>query len=143
MVTSVIDEEYSDHRDLHVLTHSCPTRRSSDLRPHEQIHAIGLGEVERITGEMETVAADGGFAGDLAGFKRRLQTDNSQLLESGEALREEIEILSKRIDARIPEFFGRIPRATYGVKSIPEEIAAAMPPATAEPHPADKHGRGA
>src|SRR3546814_5744534 len=80
---------------------------------------------------METWAADGGFAGDLAGFKRRLQTDNSQLLESGEALREEIEILSKRIDARIPEFFGRIPRATYGVKSIPEEIAAAMPPAYA------------
>src|SRR3546814_19637852 len=23
---------YGDHRDLHVLTHSCPTRRSSDLR---------------------------------------------------------------------------------------------------------------
>src|SRR3546814_20553574 len=44
--------------------------------PPEQIHAIGLAEVERITGEMETVAADGGFAGDLAGFKRRLQTDN-------------------------------------------------------------------
>src|SRR3546814_13228939 len=24
---------YGDHRDLHVLTHSVPTRRSSDLRP--------------------------------------------------------------------------------------------------------------
>src|SRR3546814_20470262 len=24
-------ERYGDHRDLHVLTHSCPTRRSSDL----------------------------------------------------------------------------------------------------------------
>src|SRR3546814_13166502 len=24
---------YGDHRDLHVLTHSFPTRRSSDLRP--------------------------------------------------------------------------------------------------------------
>src|SRR3546814_15074640 len=91
---------------------------------------------------METWAADGGFAGDRAGCKRRLQTDNSQLLESGEALREEIEILSKRIDARIPEFFGRIPRATYGVKSIPEEIAAAMPPAYAQPNPADNSAAG-
>src|SRR3546814_19075377 len=25
-------EGYCDHRDLHVLTHACPTRRSSDLR---------------------------------------------------------------------------------------------------------------
>src|SRR3546814_19237308 len=27
-------EGYGDHRDLHVLTHSFPTRRSSDLRLH-------------------------------------------------------------------------------------------------------------
>src|SRR3546814_15939866 len=27
-------ECYGDHRDLHVLTHSFPTRRSSDLSPH-------------------------------------------------------------------------------------------------------------
>src|SRR3546814_19506960 len=91
------------------------------------MHERGLAEGWRALWEREGVAADGGVAGDRAGFKRRLQTDNGQLLESGEALREEIEILSKRIDARIPEFFGRIPRATYGVKSIPEEIAAAMP----------------
>lgn len=110
--------------------------------PPEEIHAIGLAEVERITGEMEAVAANGGFVGDLAGFKRQLQSDNSQLLESGEALRQEIEILSKRIDARIPEFFGRIPRATYGVKSIPEAIAAAMPPAYAQPNPADNSAAG-
>src|SRR3546814_2821912 len=91
---------------------------------------------------METVAADGGFAGDLAGFNRLLQTDNSQLLESGEALREEIEILSKRIDARISEFFGRIPRATYGVTNIPEEIAAAMPPPYSQPNPAAHRSAG-
>src|SRR3546814_7465728 len=28
-------EGYGDHRDLHVLTHSFPTRRSSDLLPRE------------------------------------------------------------------------------------------------------------
>src|SRR3546814_15805303 len=28
-------EGYGDHRDLHVLTHSCPTRRSSDLLPRQ------------------------------------------------------------------------------------------------------------
>src|SRR3546814_6298244 len=80
--------------------------------PPEQIHAIGLAEVERITGEMEKVAADGGFAGDLGGIKRRLKTDNSKLLASGEVPREEIELSSQRIDARIPEIYERHPRAT-------------------------------
>lgn len=111
-------------------------------RTPEDIHAIGLAEVERITGEMDVVAEQAGFGGDLAGFKRQLQIDNSQLLESGEALREAIEVLSKRIDARIPEFYGQIPRATYGVKSIPEAIAAAMPPAYAQPNPADNSAAG-
>lgn len=114
---------------------------TTDLAP-EEIHAIGLAEVARITGEMEAVARQAGFTDDLTGFKRRLQTDDGQILESAEALREAIEILSKRIDARIPEFFGRIPRATYGVKSIPEAIAASMPPAYAQPNPADGSSAG-
>ena len=106
------------------------------------VHALGLAEVERITAEMLDVAAQAGCENDLAEFRRRLQTDNSQILESGEALREAIEILSKRIDARIPEFFGRLPRTTYGVQSIPEKIAAAMPPAYAQPNPADGSAAG-
>ncbi|MGH6613352.1 DUF885 domain-containing protein [Sphingomonas sp.] len=103
----------------------------------EDIHVLGRLEVERISGDMLAVAADAGFEGDIAGLRRRLQTDNSQFAESAEALREQIEILSKRIDARIPEFFGRTPRTTYGVKSIPESIAEKMPPAYAQPNPAD------
>jgi uncharacterized protein (DUF885 family) len=50
--------------------------------------------------------------------------------------------LSKRIDARIPEFFGRVPRTTYGVRSIPEAIAEKMPPAYAQPGPADRSAAG-
>ncbi|WP_447764469.1 DUF885 domain-containing protein [Sphingopyxis panaciterrae] len=103
----------------------------------EVIHALGLSEVERITGEMLAVSAEAGLPDDLGEFRRRLQTDNSQFAESGDALREQIEILSKRIDARIPEFFGRIPRITYGVQSIPEAVAEKMPPAYAQPNPAD------
>lgn len=110
--------------------------------PPEDIHATGLAEVARIADEMEAVAAAGGFAGDLAGFRRRLQTDASQFLASGEALREALEALAKRIDARIPEFFGRLPRSTYGVKSIPKAIAAAVPPAYAQPNPADNSAAG-
>lgn len=114
---------------------------TTDMDP-DDIHALGLREVDRLTAEMEAVAATAGFAGDLAGFKRQIQTDNGQILESAQALRETMEILSKRIDARIPEFFGRIPRSTYGVKSIAEAIAPAMPPAYAQPNPADNSAAG-
>jgi uncharacterized protein (DUF885 family) len=111
-------------------------------RAPEDIHALGLAEVDRLNGEMLAVAAEAGFEGDLSGFRRRLQTDNRQFAESGEALREQIEILSKRIDARIPEFFGRTPRTTYGVKSMPEAVAEKMPPAYAQPNPADGSAAG-
>lgn len=112
-----------------------------DLPPAD-IHATGLAEVERLKGEMLAVANDAGFPDDLEGFRHRLQTDNRQFAESAEALREQIEILSKRIDARIPEFFGRIPRISYGVSSIPEAVAERMPPAYAQPNPADGSAAG-
>lgn len=102
-----------------------------------EIHALGLSEVDRIGAEMAALAE-----GDLPGFRERLRGDNRQFAESGEALREQIEILSKRIDARIPEFFGRTPRTTYGVRSIPEAIAEKMPPAYAQPNPADGSAAG-
>ena len=61
---------------------------------------------------------------------------------SAEALRERIEVLSKRIERRLPAYFGRLPRITYGVESIPESIADRMPPAYAQPNPADRSGPG-
>jgi uncharacterized protein (DUF885 family) len=107
------------------------------------IHATGLAEVGRIGQEMLAVAGEAGFPDDVEGFRRRLQADNRQFAESAEALREQFEILSKRIDARIPEFFGRTPRTTYGVSSIPEAIADKLPPAYAQPNPADGSAAGA
>lgn len=103
----------------------------------EEIHALGLKEVERIEAEMAAVADC-----DLDSFRERLRTDEQQFAESGEALRGQIEILSKRIDGRIPEFFGHLPRMTYGIRSIPEAIAEKMPPAYAQPNPADAGAAG-
>ncbi|MBP7336727.1 DUF885 family protein [Niveispirillum sp.] len=110
--------------------------------PPADIHAIGLTEVERIQGEMLAVAGAAGFSDDLDGFRQHLQTDSTQFATSAEVLREQIEVLSKRIDARIPEFFGRLPRISYGVSSIPVVVADKMPPAYAQPNPADGSAAG-
>lgn len=110
--------------------------------PADAIHAIGIREVARINAEMLTVAGAAGFPGDLDGFREHLQNDPAQFAPSAEALREQIEVLSKRIDMRIPEFFGRIPRITYGVNSIPLAVSEKMPPAYAQPNPADGSAAG-
>ncbi|MDH0866259.1 DUF885 domain-containing protein [Mitsuaria sp. GD03876] len=111
-----------------------------DADPAE-VHAFGLAEVARLSAAMSEVARAAGHD-TLAAFVAALKADPAQFAPSGEALREQIEVLSKRIDARMPEFFGRLPRMSYGVQSIPEAIAAGMPPAYAQANPADGSAAG-
>ena len=114
---------------------------NSELDP-EAVHALGLAEVERIGREIEAVAADAGYAGNLPGYRAFLSSAPEFIAASSTALRESIEVLCKRIDRRIPDFFSCIPRITYGVDSMPEAISARMPPAYAQPSPADGSSAG-
>jgi uncharacterized protein (DUF885 family) len=108
----------------------------------DAVHALGLSEVERLSREIEAVAAQAGFAGDLTGYRAFLSQDPQFLAPSRDALRESVEALCKRVDRRIPEFFSLIPRITYGVQSIPDAVSARMPPAYAQPSPADGSAAG-
>ncbi len=108
----------------------------------EQIHELGLSEVARLGAEIEAVAADAGFPGDVAGYRTFLATDPQFVAPSKEALREQVELLSKRIDKKVPVFFGRLPRVTYGFESIGEAASAHMPSAYAQPSPADRTAPG-
>ena len=108
----------------------------------EQIHVIGLAEVARLEAEMEPVAAHAGFAGDLAGYRRFLANDPQFFSPDADALRVTIEALAKRIDRLIPAWFARIPRITYGVDTIPPAPSLRLPPAYAQPGPADGSAAG-
>jgi uncharacterized protein (DUF885 family) len=83
------------------------------------------------------VAAQAGYADNVAGYRRFLTQDPQFFAASAEALRERVQIVSKSIDGKIPSFFGRLPRITYGVQSIPAPASERMPPAYAQPNPAD------
>ncbi len=106
------------------------------------VHELGLAEVERIEREIEVVAEEAGYAGNVPGYRHFLSTDPQFVAASADALRAAMESLCKRIDRKIPSFFGRIPRTTYGVESIAEAASAAMPPAYAQPNPADGSAAG-
>ncbi|MGH8033694.1 MAG: DUF885 domain-containing protein [Lysobacterales bacterium] len=107
---------------------------SSEL-PASGIHELGHKEVRRITAGMQAIARRSGHAGDLDGMRKLLPADPRFRATSGENLREMFQILAKRIDRLIPEYFGHLPRMTFGVESVPEELAANVPPAYAQPNP--------
>lgn len=107
---------------------------TTDLTPDE-IHEIGLREVERIRKEMQSVIAEVGFEGDLRAFNEFLRTDPQFYYDRAEALLEGYQAVSKRLDPALVKLFGKLPRAPYGVRPIPEEeapdttTAYYMPPA--------------
>jgi len=108
----------------------------------EAIHALGLSEVARLEAEIAEVAAQAGHAGDVAGYREFLARDPRFYAPSAEVLRERAQIVSKTIDGLLPAFFGRLPRISYGVQSIPAALSERMPPAYAQPNPADGKSAG-
>lgn len=94
-----------------------------DLTP-EEIHALGLAEVKRIRGEMDEIIERVGFEGDFAAFTEYLRTDPKFYAKSSEGLVKEVSGILKRIDGELPRLFGRLPRMPYGVREVPEFIAA-------------------
>ena len=112
-----------------------------DLDPAD-VHRLGWAEIERIRARMAEVASSAGHGQDLDAYRAALQRDPTQFAAGAEALREQVEVLSKRIDGHLPEFFGHLPRSTYAVRLIPPALAGKLPPAYAQPNPADNTGPG-
>jgi uncharacterized protein (DUF885 family) len=89
----------------------------------EQIHQIGLAEVKRIRGEMETIKAKVGFQGGLPQFFDHLRTDPKFFYREGRELLEATQAMTKRIDPLMVKLFKTLPRMPYGVEPIPDAIA--------------------
>lgn len=89
----------------------------------EEIHTLGKHEVARIRAEMEAIIDEIGYEGSFADFLDFLRTDPQFYADSPEALLEKAALISKRLDAMLPEYFGRLPRLTYGVEPVPAGIA--------------------
>ena len=125
-------EYYAAQVDRHTSLQSSP----------EEIHRIGLEELEIISSQLSKVAREAGHGGDIDAMRGFVTTDRRFILNSDVELRERIEILSKRIDGLIPSFFAKVPRSTYTVRSMTREMAANMPPAFAQSAPVDRSAPG-
>ena len=95
----------------------------------EEIHQIGLGEVDRIRAEMKKVINMTEFNGSFDEFLTFLRSDSQFYFTSEEELLNEYRMICKKADAELPKFFGLLPRLPYGVKPIPDYQAPAAPTA--------------
>jgi uncharacterized protein (DUF885 family) len=94
-----------------------------DLTP-DDIHQIGLDEVARIRGEMDAIIKEVGFKGSFTEFLNDLRTNPKFYAETEQELLMTASYLAKKLDGKMPEFFGTLPRLSYGVIPVPAEIAA-------------------
>lgn len=89
----------------------------------DEIHDTGLAEVDRIKSEMQEIIDSLGFDGSFQDFSEFLRTDPQFYAATAEDLLKEAAYTAKRIDYAMPGFFGLLPRQSYGVVPVPEEIA--------------------
>jgi uncharacterized protein (DUF885 family) len=88
----------------------------------DEIHELGLSEVARIQREMEAIKEQVGFDGTLQDFFRFIREDPQFYLPSTDAARQDYLDQTRAhldfITARLPEFFGRLPRAGLEVRRV-------------------------
>jgi len=93
-----------------------------NLTPDE-IHKVGLAEVDRISGEMDAVMKQVGFQGDRAAFLEFLRTDPRFYAKTPDELLARAAWIAKRMDGKLPSLFKTLPRLPYTVEPVPADIA--------------------
>ena len=93
----------------------------------EQIHELGLREVERIEKEMLSIARREGFDRDLESFEEQLRASPEQLFTSKEDMLIYCRNVAKLVDPELPRFFRYLPRAPVGIRPIAADREAETP----------------
>lgn len=89
----------------------------------EQIHEIGLKEVARIKAEMHQVMRDSGFEGSFEEFLVFLRTDPQFYAKTPDELLSFSAWVAKRVDGKIGETIGHLPRRRFTIIPVPEALA--------------------
>ncbi len=85
----------------------------------DEIHNIGLSEVDRITKGMEAVQAQVGFKGDLKAFFEYIRTDPKFKFATKEAMRDAFYDVGKRVDLTVGKLFSTIPKGKLEIRPVP------------------------
>jgi uncharacterized protein (DUF885 family) len=109
---------------------------TTDLSP-EDIHEIGKREVEKIETEIKKITSKIGFSGSIREFADYVKHKKELYPESGKEILDTYRSILSEMDKRLPEFFGKLPRAKYDMKEMEKYRERAAPAAYYYPPPRD------
>lgn len=98
-------------------------RTTTHMTPDE-IHQLGLREIDRIEGEMTVIAKKAGFA-DLASFRASLKDNPKYIPTSAEQILEDFRHYIAQMEPKLPGLFNLLPKSPVTVEAIPDFQAAA------------------
>lgn len=87
----------------------------------EDIHRIGLAEVDRIEKEMLAIARQTGFNGSVSELELKLADMPEQKFHSKDEMLIYCRNAAKIIEPELPNQFKHIPMLLYGIRAIPED----------------------
>jgi uncharacterized protein (DUF885 family) len=115
-ITSLPDGEKRYQNDIYART---TTRMTPD-----EIHQLGLREMDRIQAEMLVIAKKEGFA-DLASFRASLKTNPKYIPTSSDQILDDFRHYIAQMQPKLPELFTLLPKSPVTVEAIPSFQAAA------------------
>ena len=115
-ITSLADGEKRYENDIYA-------RTTTRIKPDE-IHQLGLREIDRIQAEMTAIAKKEGFA-DLASFRASLKTNPKYIPTSADQILDDFRHYIAQMEPKLPELFGLLPKSPVTVEAIPAFQSAA------------------
>ena len=109
-VTSLPDGEKRYRNDIYGRT---TTHMTAD-----EIHQIGLREIDRIQAEMTVIAKKQGFA-DLAAFRASLKNNPKYIPTSAEQILDDYRRYIAQMQPKLPQLFTLLPKSPVTVEAIP------------------------
>ena len=115
-ITSLPDGEKRYQNDIYA-------RTTTHMTPDE-IHQLGLREIDRIQAEMTAIAKKEGFA-DLASFRASLKTNPKYIPTSAEQILDDFRRYIAQMEPKLPQLFTLLPKSAVSVEAIPAFQSAA------------------
>ncbi|MFZ0773525.1 MAG: DUF885 domain-containing protein [Candidatus Sulfotelmatobacter sp.] len=115
-ITSLPDGEKRYRNDIYA-------RTTTHMTPDE-IHQLGLREIDRIQADMTAIAKKEGFA-DLASFRASVKTNPKYIPTSADQILDDFRRYIAQMEPKLPELFTLLPKSPVTVEAIPAFQSAA------------------
>jgi uncharacterized protein (DUF885 family) len=115
-ITSLADGQKRYENDIYA-------RTTTHMTPDE-IHQLGLREIDRIQAEMTAIAKKAGFA-DLASFRESVKANPKYIPTSSDQILDDFRHYIAQMEPKLPELFTLLPKSPVTVEAIPAFQSAA------------------